>query len=186
MAENSQFVLVAKRMLRELRALNQAVSAGFLGVQEKISSIRDQQEAQNQQWQEHEERPRILNAELQIPETVRHEKRTSDKYHLTIQAVTAGATVLAFLAAAIYAGIAARQLKQMKIATEKAGIGAEAAKSAADTAATQLELAERPWISSDIAIASPFVFDKDGGHVTFQFALKNSGHSPNCGSNCLP
>jgi hypothetical protein len=55
---------------------------------------------------------------------------------------------------------------------------ADAAESAAKTAATELELAERPWISSDISIVSPFTFDKDGGHVTLEFTLKNSGHSP--------
>lgn len=45
MDTSSRFILIAKRILRELQALRQAVTAGFLGVQKQISPIRDEQEA---------------------------------------------------------------------------------------------------------------------------------------------
>ena len=55
---------------------------------------------------------------------------------------------------------------------------ADAAKSAADTAAKQLEMAERPWVSVEMKIVTPFVFDSIGAGVGLQATLKNTGHSP--------
>jgi hypothetical protein len=42
----------------------------------------------------------------------------------------------------------------------------------------QLEASERPWLSADIAISGPLVFDKDGAHITMAIRLRNIGHSP--------
>jgi len=41
----------------------------------------------------------------------------------------------------------------------------------------QLELSHRPWISVDIAPASPLVFDERGGVMMFNVTMKNVGHS---------
>lgn len=60
-------------------------------------------------------------------------------------------------------------------ATKKA---AKATQSAAETAAKQLEMAERPWISANIRLASDLTFDADGGHIEVRTILTNSGHSP--------
>jgi hypothetical protein len=41
----------------------------------------------------------------------------------------------------------------------------------------QLELSHRPWISVDIAPASPLVFDERGAVLMFNVTMKNVGHS---------
>ncbi len=43
------------------------------------------------------------------------------------------------------------------------------------------EVSERPWLSLEASIASPFTFGADGARVTFQFTVKNSGKSPAVG-----
>jgi len=56
---------------------------------------------------------------------------------------------------------------------------ANAAKSAATTAANQLELAERPWIFiKDAKLVRPLVFDVNGASTELQITLRNSGPSP--------
>ena len=60
-------------------------------------------------------------------------------------------------------------------ATKKA---ADAAKSAADTASKQLELAERPWVDTAIAIDGPLVWNVNGMNVTVKVATRNIGNSP--------
>ena len=133
MGSNFKLVPLVKRTLRELSTLNQAVrmfiaderprrdtsarlvdelrsiNTALLGIQKQIGSIRDQQGAANQQQQQREKHPQILNAELRIPEAEQQEKRTNDKKHYRVQVAIAIATSLAFLAAGIYAGIAGYQ-----------------------------------------------------------------------------
>jgi hypothetical protein len=60
-------------------------------------------------------------------------------------------------------------------ATNKA---ANAAKSAADTAANQLELFDRPWVTIDASIASPLTYDGTAVRIAFSFTPKNIGQSP--------
>lgn len=64
---------------------------------------------------------------------------------------------------------------------------ADATKKSADTAATQLELTQRPWVYvKDAEVASPLVIDKDGAHVTLNITLHNSGPSPAVGVSLVP
>ena len=60
-------------------------------------------------------------------------------------------------------------------ATRKA---ADATKSAAQTAARQLELAERPWLTSTVSVASDLTYDDLGGHLTLHYVVENIGNSP--------
>lgn len=55
---------------------------------------------------------------------------------------------------------------------------ADAAKSAADTAARQLELAERPWVDADIRINGPFAFNVNGASLNVLITTRNTGNSP--------
>jgi len=59
-------------------------------------------------------------------------------------------------------------------ATNAAG----AARSAATTAADQLELEERPWVDATITIDGPFEFNVNGVNAHLKFTLKNTGKSP--------
>jgi hypothetical protein len=70
------------------------------------------------------------------------------------------------------------QLADQQRATRASTKAANAARSAAETASAQLELTDRPWLSADIAIATPFTIDASGGHIAFQISLKNGGPTP--------
>jgi hypothetical protein len=69
-------------------------------------------------------------------------------------------------------------LRQSIIQSQSARESANAAKGSADTSAKQLEAAERPWISFELSLASPLVFDKDGATLTVTVLRKNIGSSP--------
>jgi hypothetical protein len=84
----------------------------------------------------------------------------------------------AFGAAFLYAGISAFQLHQMKIATDKATISADAAKRSADTAVSELKLSHRPWVNVTVQAITPLVFNAQGMQITIRFRLKNIGNSP--------
>jgi hypothetical protein len=55
---------------------------------------------------------------------------------------------------------------------------AEAAKRAADIAASQLELAERPWVDANITLDGPLTFNVNGANIPLKIALRNTRHSP--------
>jgi hypothetical protein len=71
-------------------------------------------------------------------------------------------------------------LEQMKAQTNSQGVAAEAAISASNTAARQLEVAQRPWVTiKNSGSPGNLAFDKDGNaNITFHFVLSNSGQSP--------
>jgi hypothetical protein len=71
-------------------------------------------------------------------------------------------------------------IRETKRSADAAKLGAESAKKAADTGATQLEMSERPWVSADIAIEGPLRFDPVNKQleITLGFVLKNTGHTP--------
>jgi hypothetical protein len=47
-----------------------------------------------------------------------------------------------------------------------------------DTAAKQLELTDRPWVTIDVSIVSPLTYTDKGAQINFSFVPKNVGHSP--------
>jgi hypothetical protein len=63
---------------------------------------------------------------------------------------------------------------------------ADAAKSAANTAARQLELSERPWVSASPNLAGPLWFDDNGANIVIGFKLHNSGQTPAIGAFAYP
>lgn len=73
-----------------------------------------------------------------------------------------------------------KTLYQMQAQTAAQEKAAGAAKSAADTAANQLNLAERPWVSAEnISITSPLRFEPTkGGLMSIGYILRNTGRSP--------
>jgi hypothetical protein len=72
-------------------------------------------------------------------------------------------------------GLLILNLGQLR-ATQQA---ANAAKSAAEITARQLELSQRPWISIDTFVVSPLTFTPGGAaQVTLKFAIRNVGSTP--------
>lgn len=52
-------------------------------------------------------------------------------------------------------------------------------KKAAETAAKELELSQRPWISlENFSVDGPLIFDSNGAHINISYEIKNTGHSP--------
>ncbi|MGD0799386.1 MAG: hypothetical protein ABR910_16845 [Acidobacteriaceae bacterium] len=86
----------------QLQAINNSL-------QEQIGTVRDTAEA-NRQTQE---KIQANLSELRVPEDEKREERSYRKKNYTVQVVLAAGTCGAFLAAAIYAGIAKRQLQAM-------------------------------------------------------------------------
>lgn len=193
MDTSAQFVSIAKRILRELSALNQAVSAGFLGVQKQVETLTKGQKSQNEHQQAQSVvRPEIkilrpINAEKEAREA-RNEKR--DRWKLRIE----GATFLAVFAYAIInyhmlgqmretnkatSDSFSKTLGEMKAQTSAQQIAADAAKREANIGTNQLELSERPWVSiKEISINEPLRFDAKGALISTIHVLRNTGHSP--------
>jgi hypothetical protein len=61
---------------------------------------------------------------------------------------------------------------------DQALVQSHAAQQQSVISANQLELSQRPWVSANFSVASPLVFDQDGGHVSIFVVIKNTGHSP--------
>jgi hypothetical protein len=72
--------------------------------------------------------------------------------------VTFGLELLGLIVLCIYAAYTIK----IYCANKKA---ADAAKSAADTAASELELTHRPWVYTDIEITKPLTFDSSGAQI---------------------
>lgn len=102
---------------------------------------------------------------LKAKEAWRNFQRNGPKW---IEAVCAIALVgITFF----YTLYAAKQAKSSETA-------AIAAKSAAETAAGELELSERPWVYAELSLSSPLTFDATGVHVIYTVKLRNVGRSP--------
>jgi hypothetical protein len=116
--------------------------------------------------------------ELQPPpsDSKREDTRETTKHWLDY--VTFGLELLGLIVLCVYAGYTIK----ISLANEKAANAAKdaaiAAKQSADTAAHQLELAERPWVDAQVGIGGPLVFNVNGANITLKFDLLNSGHSP--------
>jgi hypothetical protein len=101
---------------------------------------------------------------------VQEAKKERDKQHRTQEGIRK-ATVWAVVAAIAYAGIAAFQWSTMRDATN-------AATKAANTAASQLELSQRPWINFDTIVDAPLSLSGDSVLVSVRLTMRNSGPSP--------
>jgi len=86
------------------------------------------------------------------------------------------------LAVVVAIGLLIVNICQMR-STEKAAI---ASKNSADTAAKELELSERPWISADIVHNGPLMFDSSGASLSVRVLIRNTGHSPALNTTVVP
>ena len=110
-----QFISASKRLHAELVALRKS-----------IDTIRDQKERQHQEHETHhpaEQPPYIgirgeVNAEVHETKTAERENRSRHNKNLWVQVVLAFGTLGAFVATALYASIAARELRQARNAFE--------------------------------------------------------------------
>jgi hypothetical protein len=105
-------------------------------------------------------------------ETIRLEKdiRSGERWLIRINGAS---VIISIVIAAVYFG----QLRQMKKATEKAGISADAARSAANTAAQAFKVDQRPYliaVGPPVFLRSPVPEKNIQANITF----KNIGKTP--------
>jgi hypothetical protein len=153
-------------------------------IQQIFEHLVGAEEKERKRQQEREKIPLEITGTFRLPEAIETKRSTDQKRYHTTQKVIAVATWAAFLAATIYAGIAAKQLKQMRVATEAAQKSADAAKSAADTANTALvnsqksfEIDQRPNMVADTPVFSGNGLSPDKA-IQANITFKNIGRTP--------
>jgi hypothetical protein len=150
-------------------------------IEKSLSDLASTATAAEERERSKEQHETKIRGEVWFPERVEHARSAQQEKQHATQNVIAVTTFLAALAASIYAGIAACQLKEMRKATI-------AATKSANTAAAQLELTDRAWVTVEITACTecgprdirggPLTFGKDGrGSLTFTISLKNIGKS---------
>jgi hypothetical protein len=85
----------------------------------------------------------------------------------------------AFVAATIYAGIAAYQAYQARK-------GVKAATEANAITQKHFALSERPWLAANYALEGPVTFDANGVSVDYVLRIRNVGHPPAFNVNVGP
>jgi RNase H-fold protein (predicted Holliday junction resolvase) len=184
----AQFVSIAKRILRELRTLNETVSAKLLGVQKQIESIAKEHQATKERENPAPEIRAILNP-LQGIQAEQHAGNHSQGRYQNRNLIVSVAGVLVLLGYTIvnYKMLCAMRkankaasdsftqtLGQMQTQTVAQGNAAAAAQRAATTAEHTLglmQLQQRALVVLEI----PPKFDKPDNSVTY--AAKNFGRS---------
>ncbi|MEI9967368.1 MAG: hypothetical protein WDM87_01590 [Terracidiphilus sp.] len=173
----NQFESFAERLLAQLHSL-----------EEQFSAIHDEHEANRKEQKESQDRIQLRLSEIAASPDEKRKAKTYRKVNLGTQIALAVFTLGAFIAACVYAGIAAREYPAIKKS-------ADAAKNAADTAANALELSERPWIAvKELRLANRPYWEIFQGpkffpptkemtmvtnlHVPSTFSLDNAGKSP--------
>jgi hypothetical protein len=162
-----KLAMLMKRLLEAIKGVVQAI-------QKNTESIHAAEERERQKKPAGEATHRIIAFD---DKTVRDAKEENDRQYRTQTSIKT-ATWLAVIAACIYATIAAWQGWEMRKAAMATQDAAVAAQKAADTAANQLELAERPWVDANISLDGPFTFNINGASIPLKITLRNTGHSP--------
>lgn len=161
-----QFIELANRLRKVLADLRDAL-------QKQTKTIGDHYERDNQTQNT---QPQIqVFAELHTPEDVERRHSANDDRQYRLQLLLTVGTWLAFIAAAIYAGIATRQLHEMKLATVATQQAATAAATSADTQTRAFHLEERAWVRASPRNAPTFVVGKE---IVIPLAILNSGKTP--------
>lgn len=157
-----------ERIRRDISAVADRMGSVQQMLQEYIAAQRTSQESNDKDSQNHKKLE--VAAEVRYADAVEEQGRAENKKSRRIQLATAIGTWSAVLAASVYAGIAAYQACQMRIATV-------ASQQSVIIARKELELSERPWIAAEVSLVGPLVFDANGAHVTIRIDIKNVGHS---------
>jgi hypothetical protein len=155
----------------------------FEKVEESLNNFASTVAAAEERERSKEQQETKIRGEIWFPETVEQQRSAQQEKQHTTQKVIATTTFLAFLAASIYAGIAACQLKEMRKATKATRDAADAAVSAAGTSRDSLQfvkdsfrISERPYVTvSSFTFDAPLEPDKEIG---LSIIADNSGHTP--------
>lgn len=166
------FVTLDPTVVKFLRTIEKLLS----NIQQEFARIRIQHDPGN--GTEHQQPPVYVTVHphLEFPVSIsKPEPSNKEKWSKRFKAWIE----LAALGAAIWIGILnLGVLNQIKQQTPKISLSADAATKAANTSERELEVSERPWVTTDFKLLGPLVFDKSGVHTTVSISIKNVGRSP--------
>lgn len=121
-----------------------------------------------------------INGSVEIRETqsVTHQHESEEKKANAYKEHTKEHETSSLTIARVTAAVTAIYLVFTILIFSESKRSADAAKSAADTASRQLELAERPWIRVDLQIAGPLIIDANGMSLVVRAITRSTGNSP--------
>lgn len=168
-----------KQTLAELRRISGAI-------QKHDDTTRESSQARDE-YNGHPPEPLLIDVAkgVEVRKSGGDAKQDSDRHYqmLFVQSVLCLATIGAFVAAAIYAGVAHRTYREIRAQTGSVKEAADAAKSAADTAAEtlksnkeQFKIEERPYVTAAVFQVTPMPASVGAFHIILR--LSNSGRTP--------
>jgi hypothetical protein len=158
-----------KSLAQKLSSLVVELSAFRSSIEQRLTSISDEQKAYRDEQEKAHERTYSQLSEQAITPNEKRKNDTRRKIELSIQACLAFFTLGAFVAAGIYAGIASRQLTQIRTSNEIARQSLQSVQRAffsTDTVTIDLFPERFPIRSDTITVAS------------FEQSLVNAGTTP--------
>ena len=176
MDSTAQFVLIAKRLLRELRELSETVSAGFHGVQKQIEAVaKNSQSHENSTNVKDAEPCDVLVSKLTLPKAVEEyyqshkDERPRGKWGWIKFLMEAGGLI----ALVVYVIVTSQTLKETK---------KQAAASQGQL--NLMRFGQRPWLGvfGQVVINRPphfqVIADSVGLEMEGRYVVKNFGTSP--------
>jgi len=166
-----QFINLTKQFRKDFRsALDDLEKA----LQKQTEAIQKSAKAQK----EHAEAEKFVLAKLENGRPRESHAKTNEKAQHPMEWIKLAVEIAMLFVVAAYAAVTSFQLIEMKITSDAAVKSANAAKSAADTAAEELELSQRPWVDFSFRIIGGLHQESNGITLKVDFSLKNIGHSP--------
>jgi hypothetical protein len=143
-------------------------------------TVQNQKKSAHGDYESAEEKkaPKEIRAEIRFNEQTITEARTEQDRAYTNQRSIKHATWAAFMAASIYAALAACQLHELQTATKATQQAAGAADSAAVTAKEALVRGQRPWVGPEKEPTVILNESKDGIQSIIVVPIRNNGPSP--------
>lgn len=144
----------APKLAMLIRRLLEAIKNVIKAIQEHTKSIHAAEE------REREKKPsgEMINRVISFDDKAVRDAETEHNRQYGVQNSIRWATWMAVLAAIVYAGVAACQLREMRKTTKAAIKSAVAAQQSADTAANEFEVSQRPWVKIRHRILKPLTF----------------------------
>jgi hypothetical protein len=167
-----QFVNLTKKFRKESR---KALAKFHDAIEKNTKAVEKAAEAQKEQSQANA----LVTAAVNFPRSRIHEYCAREKSRNPMAWLKLAIEVATLFVLVAYTSLTAFQLLQLKIS-------ADAANSAAVTAAKQLELTDRPWVTIDASITAPLTYDGKAVRIAFSFVPKNIGRSPAQGVLIVP
>jgi len=165
-------------LLQNLRHIQASVLAFFVWlwsklrtpIQQIINPVHPQHSTDNERANPQDKGLDPIPSKPDSPPPPPDKKKSYKKFDHRLKVATFIVEIIGLVGLFTYA----RLTYLMYCETKKA---ANAADSAATTAANQLELAERPWVDANIAVGGPLTFNINGASLPLKISLRNTGNS---------